>query len=78
MQQTILHDADALLRQSDILPRLDKKSGKRTAGLVPVSPTTLWRWVKAGKFPKPRKLGENVVAWRAADIAAWLAAREVA
>ena len=32
---------------------------------------TLYRWIKDRKFPRPVKLGENTVAWRAADIQAW-------
>lgn len=27
--------------------------------ILPVSKTTLWRYVKAGKFPQPRKLGRS-------------------
>ncbi|SIN72449.1 helix-turn-helix transcriptional regulator [Halodesulfovibrio marinisediminis] len=27
--------------------------------ILPVSKTTLWRYVKAGKFPEPRKLGRS-------------------
>ena len=78
MQQTILHDADALLRQPDIIGEQDEETGKRVRCLVPVSPTTLWRWVKKGDFPAPLKLGANTVAWRASDVAAWLAARKAA
>ena len=39
---------------------------------VPVSRSTLWRWVRDGKFPKPVKLGVMTSAWRASDVAAWL------
>lgn len=45
------------------------------AGLLPASPATIWRKVKAGTFPKPVKLGERITAWRMDDIEAWLAAR---
>ena len=34
--------------------------------------TTLHRWIKAGRFPKPVKLTELTVAWRRRDIEAWL------
>lgn len=40
-----------------------------------ISESTLWRWVREGKFPKPVKLGEAVTAWRARDVEAWLDAR---
>lgn len=36
-----------------------------------VSPATIWRWVREGKFPVPVKLGENCTRWRIADITAW-------
>lgn len=47
-------------------------------GILPISPSTLWRLIKAGSFPKPVRLSSKVVAWRASDITAWLAAREQA
>jgi prophage regulatory protein len=39
---------------------------------LPFSAPTLWRKVKAGTFPKPVKLGENITAWRIEDIDAWV------
>jgi predicted DNA-binding transcriptional regulator AlpA len=42
---------------------------------TPVSPATIWRWVSAGKFPKPIKLGPCVTAWHTADIERFLAAQ---
>jgi prophage regulatory protein len=35
---------------------------------IPVSRATWWRWVKAGRAPKPVRLGPGIVAWRASDI----------
>jgi prophage regulatory protein len=43
--------------------------------IIPVSQATLKRWVRAGKFPAPVKLSENVSAWRAEDINAWVDAQ---
>jgi prophage regulatory protein len=40
--------------------------------LVPASPATIWRWVKAGTFPRPQKLGERCTAWRLGDLRDWL------
>jgi prophage regulatory protein len=40
-----------------------------------MAPSTIWSWVKAGKFPKPIKLSENCTAWNAADIEAWAQCR---
>lgn len=43
-----------------------------------VSGSSIWAWVKAGKFPKPIKLSENCTAWNAADVEAWAQSRIVA
>lgn len=43
------------------------------AGLLPFSRATLWRLVKAGKFPAPAKLSENVTAWEVGAIRRWQA-----
>jgi len=37
----------------------------------PVSPATLWRQIRAGKFPKPLKLSQGVTAWRLVDLEVW-------
>ena len=36
------------------------------------SRTTLWRKVKAGGFPPPRKDGSASVRWRASDVKGWI------
>jgi len=41
-------------------------------GKLPVSPATIWRWVRDGKFPKPFKLGESVTVWNASEIEAFI------
>lgn len=40
-----------------------------------ISGSHIWGMVKAGKFPKPIKLSENVTAWNAADVEAWAQSR---
>ncbi len=37
-------------------------------GPIPVSKSTWWAGVKAGRFPKPVKLGPRITAWRVEDI----------
>lgn len=44
-------------------------------GIVPVSPATLWRWVKEGKFPAPIRLSDRVTAWEAVKVNAWIEAQ---
>lgn len=45
---------------------------------IPVAASTIWEWVRQGKFPKPFKLSESVTVWRLDDIEQWLAVRSVA
>ena len=40
---------------------------------IPVSRSTWWAGVKAGRFPKPVKLGPRTTAWRVVDIRALIA-----
>jgi len=49
------------LRLSGILP---------PKGPIPVSKSTWWQGVKAGRFPKPVKLGPRITVWRVEDIRA--------
>ena len=43
---------------------------------VPVSRATLFRWERAGLFPRRKKLGPGAVGWVEAEVLAWMAARE--
>ena len=43
-------------------------------GILPVSPATIWRWVRDGKFPKPIKLGASVTGWSTNEIDAFVEA----
>jgi predicted DNA-binding transcriptional regulator AlpA len=51
-------------------------------GTKPIHPATLWRGVKAGRYPKPVKLGPNSNRWVRSECkaarAALIAAREQA
>jgi len=40
-----------------------------------LSRTTLWRMVRAGKFPKPISISPGRVAWSEAEVNAWMVAR---
>ena len=40
-----------------------------------IGKSTLWRWVREGRFPKPVRLGANCVAWRSDEVEQWLATR---
>ena len=53
------------VRQAQLVPHI-----------IPFSPATLWRKVKAGTFPAPVKLSAGVTAWRVEDVRAWMQAQE--
>jgi prophage regulatory protein len=53
----------------------------RVSGLIKllgVGRSTIYEWIKDGRFPAPVRLGPKAVGFRADDIHAWIAAREVA
>jgi prophage regulatory protein len=39
---------------------------------IPISPATLWRWVKSGHFVAPSKLSERVTAWDCGAVQKWM------
>jgi predicted DNA-binding transcriptional regulator AlpA len=47
-------------------------------GILPVSPATIWRWVREGKFPQPFKLGSGVTAWHLTDIEQFISTNSAA
>ncbi len=59
----ISSDALVIVRESELLPR------------IKLSHSTIWRLVRAGKFPRPIQLSERAKGWRASDIEAWLVQR---
>jgi prophage regulatory protein len=56
--------ATGFLRQSQLVP-----------DILPFSSATLWRLVKAKKFPAPVRLADRISAWRVEDVRAWMLAR---
>ncbi|UDU21053.1 helix-turn-helix transcriptional regulator [Sinorhizobium meliloti] len=45
---------------------------KEVAAFTSVGTSTIYRWMKAGCFPKPRHFGLNCVRWRESDIEKWM------
>ena len=58
--------APVLLRGNEVFKR------------VALSRTTIWRRVREGTFPAPVSLGPTRIAWREADITAWVEAQRPA
>lgn len=52
------------------LSQLATTEGK--PGKLPVSPATIWRWVKLGKFPRPFSMGMRCTVWDAKEIDTWI------
>lgn len=44
--------------------------------VYPVSRAKLYNDIKAGRFPKPIRLGERCVAWRASEVLAFIESLE--
>ena len=42
---------------------------------VGLSRTTIWRLVRVGQFPAPRRLSANAIGWLASEVEAWIASR---
>lgn len=40
-----------------------------------LSDTSIWREVKAGRFPRPVPLGRRAVGWVESEVDAWIEAR---
>lgn len=55
-----------------LLPSYGYMRQKELMTLVPFSPATLWRRVRAGVFVKPVKFSARITAWNRAEVYAWL------
>ena len=42
---------------------------------VGLSRTSIWRAVRRGDFPAPRRLGLNSIGWVESEVASWIASR---
>jgi len=52
-------------------------TSREIAARINVNKTTLYRWVEAGKFPRPAiRLGTQQPRWRMSDYLAWEEARK--
>lgn len=50
------------------LPQIIGSADRGIPPIIPVSRTTWFAGVKAGRFPKPVRLAPRVTAWRASEI----------
>lgn len=54
--------SDRIIRPKEVCHRLS------------ISRSTLYAWIKSGRFPRQRKLGPRCVGWYETIVIAWLAA----
>lgn len=57
-------------------PRL--LSMREVVRLTTYARPSIYRLIRQGRFPMPLKLGETKIAFRAEDVEAWLASRQIA
>lgn len=69
-----VRDIPDALRNFDSLPDSANVRLPVVAALFACAGVTVWRRVKAGTLPAPRKLGARVTAWNVADLRRALAA----
>jgi predicted DNA-binding transcriptional regulator AlpA len=53
-------------------PPLKLLSQREVCALIGVSPPTLWKWTRLGKFPKARVLNGGKLGYLAHEIEAWI------
>lgn len=71
MSETMELPASGYVRQAELVG----SRRREIRGIIPFSPTTLWRKVAAGEFPAPVKLSARVTAWRVEDVREWMVQR---
>lgn len=59
---------------SNGLPETGLKRASEILPFLPFGKTTLWKWSKDGRFPKPIRIGA-ITCWRCEDIHAWFLAQ---
>ncbi|GLG84662.1 helix-turn-helix domain-containing protein [Acinetobacter nosocomialis] len=57
--------------ESATLPKTGYASLNDMLPHLPIKRSTVWKWVKDGRFPVPVKI-HTLTRWRCADIHAWL------
>ncbi len=70
MKNALTTSAAAPVAQSPVDFLLPRKAVENQAG---ISRATIYRLIKAGKFPAPYSLNTGAVRWKQSDITAWQA-----
>jgi len=64
---------ERFLRLTDIIGRKPSTKHAGIPALIPICASSLWLYVRTGKFPKPIKLGARTTVWTASSVNAWIA-----
>lgn len=75
--EAVHHDAatdNTMQENSPVLPATGFLRLPEVLHFYPVSKSTWWAGIRAGRYPRPVKLGERCTAWRAEDIRALIEA----
>jgi predicted DNA-binding transcriptional regulator AlpA len=59
--------------QAKVVRIADIATTPNKPGMLPVSPATIWRWVRDGKFPKPFNIGARTTVWDYHEIQTYIA-----
>lgn len=62
-------------RHFDSLPDAAEVRQPTVEALFGISAATVWRWVRQGRLPKPRKRGPRVTTWSVSELRAVLTAK---
>lgn len=76
MSNSVPTQTDRLLRLTDLVGRKATPAKPAIQGMLSVSASWVWSMVRAGKFPKPIKLGERTTVWKQSDIMNYIAAHQ--
>jgi prophage regulatory protein len=58
-------------------PTLVFLSKQQVLKKIPITGPTLWSWVRAGKFPRPRVISQNKTCWIASEVDEWMRQRPI-
>lgn len=69
MKTNLPQSAPAQIQQQPVVDYfIPRKTVEQMSGL---SRATIYRLIKAGKFPRPLSIGTGSVRWRQSDVIAW-------
>jgi len=76
MQSKTQHNFLETLKHFDTLPDSGFVRQPVVQALFACSAATIWRGVKAGRIPKPKKLSQRITAWNVGKLRQALASAE--